>query len=80
MRDSRSEECRQDVSNKSTDSVYGEDVESIVTSEEVLELRGIVARHSSADTENDGCPSRYETRARRDAHEAGNNTRAEADR
>lgn len=52
------EEGSADVANETTDTVHGEDVESIVDAEEELNLGGIVGKGSSHSSKDDGGPSR----------------------
>ena len=58
----RSEECGQDIADKSSDGVHSEDVERVVTAEEVFELGGIVARNASACAKHDSRPRWDESR------------------
>jgi hypothetical protein len=55
-KDLRSEEGSQDVADQATNTVYSEDIECVVASEEVLQLRGVVASDTTADTEDDCGP------------------------
>jgi len=73
------EETGEDIADETANGVDGEDIESIVNSEEELELGGIVGTSGANDTEDHCCPSGHETGTRSDGHKTGNDTRAETD-
>lgn len=75
----RGKKGSQNIANKSTDSVHGKNVESIVATEEVLEFRGIVACYTSADTEDHSSPSGNVSGPGGDGNQARNDTGAESD-
>lgn len=75
----RSKESGANVSNKATNGMDSKDVESIVRTQEVLQLRRVVACSATDDTEDDGRPWRDVSGAGRDGNETSNNTRAETD-
>jgi len=54
----RGEESGEDVSNDSTDAVLGEDIESIIDSDDEFQLGGIVASSSTNNTVDDSSPRR----------------------
>lgn len=53
----RSEEGSKDVANKATNTVDGEDVESIIAAKEVLQLGCIVACNATNSTEDNSNPA-----------------------
>ena len=77
--DSRSEDTGQDVANHTTNTVDGEDVKSIVNTNQELELGGEVAADTADDTNNNGTVSGDEAGGRGNTNEARNGTGAEAD-
>lgn len=74
-----SEEGGEDVSDKSTNGVFGEDIKSVIDAKDKLELGSIIGTGSSHNTIDDGGPGRNETRSGSDSDETSNDTGAEAD-
>lgn len=57
--------------------MHSKDVESVVDTQDILELGTVVASGSADNTKDNGRPSRDKARGRGDGNEAGNNTGAE---
>lgn len=73
-----SEQTGEEISDKTTNTVDGEDIEGIINVEKELEFGAIVACDGSDHTEDDGSPSWDETTAGGDGDQTGNDTTAEA--
>lgn len=74
----RSEDAGADVTDHAADAVDGEDIESIVNTDEELELGSEVADDAANDAHDEGAPGGDEAGAGGDDDEAGDGTGAEA--
>lgn len=74
-----SEESSEQVADQTANSVHGEDIESVIDFEKVLELGSVVAADTADNTEDNSRPGGNETGTRRDGNETGDDAGAEAD-
>lgn len=77
--DLRSEQSSKEVTNESTNSMDGKDVQGVVAVNQVLELGCVIASNASDHSEDDSSPSGNVTRTRCDSDQSGHHTTAEAD-
>lgn len=73
----RGEETGQEITDETSNTVDGEDIERVIDMEEELEFGGIVASDSSDYTEDNSRPGRDEARTRGDCDQSRNDTTAE---
>ena len=64
----RSKESSQDVADESTNTVYSEDVKSVVTTKKILQLCSVVACDAATGTKDDGSPGRDVSGSRSYSH------------
>lgn len=77
--DLRSKESSQEVANDTTNSMFGEDIKTVVDAEPELDLGRQVADNAANHTEDDRGPGRDETRGGGDGDKTSNRATAEAD-
>lgn len=75
----RGEKSGQQITDNTTDTMDGEDIEGIVGAHDKFELRGYVAADAADDAEDDSRPRRDVSGGRRDGHEARDGAGTEAD-
>lgn len=79
MRDVRSKDTSENVTNHSTDTVDSKNIKTIVNVDEELELGGKVANDTTADSDDDRTPWLDKASGGSDSNETGDGTGTETD-
>lgn len=75
----RSKKTSQQVAHETTNGVHCKDIQGVVHTKHILELRGVVASSGTDNSKDEGSPRCHETRAWRDGNETCDDTGAETD-